>query len=43
MNSAASFHVDTPPMPEIGKPLVSGSAAIDEIMFMAIGFTAGPQ
>ena len=32
-----------PPMPDIGKPAVSGERAISATMFMAIGFTAGPQ
>jgi hypothetical protein len=43
MNSAASRQVVMPPMPEIGNPRVSASRAISATMFMAIGFTAGPQ
>src|SRR5690242_11958399 len=42
-NSAASFQVEMPPMPEIGRPLVAGSAAMADSMFRAIGLTAGPQ
>ena len=36
-------HVVTPPMPEMGRPAVCGSRAISATMFIAIGFTAGPQ
>jgi hypothetical protein len=43
MNSAASRQVVMPPMPEIGRPWVSGSRAISATMLSAIGFTAGPQ
>src|SRR5665811_1111192 len=43
MYSATSFHVSIPPMPLIGRPSVSGSAAIDATMLSAIGLTAGPQ
>ena len=43
MNSAASRHVVTPPIPLIGSPGVSGSRAISATMLSAMGFTAGPQ
>ena len=43
MNSAASRHVVTPPMPEMGSPWVSGFRAISDTMESAMGFTAGPQ
>ncbi|MNN45847.1 hypothetical protein D3C81_1601990 [compost metagenome] len=43
MNSAASRQLPMPPMPQIGKPRVSGSRAISATMFRAIGFTAEPQ
>src|SRR5260370_16623481 len=42
MNSAASRHPETPPIPEIGSP-TSGSDAICCTRCSAIGFTAGPQ
>src|SRR5437763_10919175 len=41
-NSAASRQLETPPIPDIGI-LISRSLAIDETIFNAIGFTAGPQ
>ena len=43
MNSAASRHVVTPPIAEIGRPRVSGSRAISETIDSAIGLTAGPH
>ena len=42
MNSAASRHVEMPPMPEIGT-FTRGSCASCATMWSAIGFTAGPQ
>src|SRR5574341_1411763 len=42
MNSAASFQVAIPPMPEIGIR-TRGSPATAETRCRAIGFTAGPQ
>ena len=42
MGSAVG-QVPMPPMPEIGRPRVSGSRAISATMFSAFGRTAGPQ
>ncbi len=41
MNSAASRHVETPPIPDMGSP--GTSRAMAATIWSAMGFTAGPQ
>src|SRR5436190_10189214 len=43
INSAASFQVLMPPIPETGTFDVTGSCAIVASIFNAMGFTADPQ